>query len=100
MGVDMGGTYRPPEGDATAGIGQIPGVHGGKSPWNRTASDLHINRCRYSRAVGGMPMADVSLVLTDRAARRIRDLVAAEGAGVMLRLAVSGGGCSGYQYGF
>lgn len=45
-------------------------------------------------------MADVSLVVTDRAARRIRDLVAAEGAGVMLRLAVSGGGCSGYQYGF
>lgn len=45
-------------------------------------------------------MVDVSVVLTERAACRIRDLVAAEGAGAMLRLAVSGGGCSGYQYGF
>jgi iron-sulfur cluster insertion protein len=40
------------------------------------------------------------LLLTDKAASRIRDLVAAEGGVGMLRLSVSGGGCSGYQYGF
>ena len=45
-------------------------------------------------------MADVPLLLTERAASRIRDLVAAEGGPVALRLSVSGGGCSGYQYGF
>jgi len=45
-------------------------------------------------------MAETALLLTERAARRIRDLAAAEGAAVMLRLSVSGGGCSGYQYGF
>jgi iron-sulfur cluster insertion protein len=44
--------------------------------------------------------AQIPLVLTERAARRIRDLVAADGGTAMLRLAVSGGGCSGFQYGF
>jgi iron-sulfur cluster insertion protein len=47
--------------------------------------------------------AQPALLLTERAARRIRDLASAEGAAdghVMLRLSVSGGGCSGYQYGF
>jgi iron-sulfur cluster insertion protein len=44
--------------------------------------------------------SQIPLLLTERAARHIRDLVAAEGSAAMLRLAVSGGGCSGYQYGF
>ena len=48
----------------------------------------------------GTAMAEVPLLLTERAATRIRDLVAAEGGAVALRLSVSGGGCSGYQYGF
>jgi len=39
--------------------------------------------------------------LTASAARRIGELIAAEGnPKLMLRLAVSGGGCSGFQYGF
>ncbi len=48
-------------------------------------------------------MADPSqpITLTERAARRIADLVEQEGApNGMLRVAVSGGGCSGFQYGF
>jgi len=45
------------------------------------------------------PVREVSL--TAAAARRIGVLVAAEGnPALMLRLAVSGGGCSGFQYGF
>jgi iron-sulfur cluster insertion protein len=41
------------------------------------------------------------LSLTAAAARRIGELIAQEGnPNLMLRLAVSGGGCSGFQYGF
>ncbi|MDX2224226.1 MAG: iron-sulfur cluster insertion protein ErpA [Rhodospirillaceae bacterium] len=42
-----------------------------------------------------------SVSLTDRAAARVRELAAAEGnPELMLRLSVSGGGCSGFSYGF
>lgn len=41
-----------------------------------------------------------SLTLTERAARRIGEILAAEGGGAMLRVSVSGGGCSGFQYKF
>jgi iron-sulfur cluster insertion protein len=52
-------------------------------------------------------MNDMSLVperevtVSESAVRRIASLVAQEGdASLMLRLSVSGGGCSGFQYGF
>jgi iron-sulfur cluster assembly accessory protein len=38
--------------------------------------------------------------VTDRAARRIAEIVAAEPATPMLRVSVEGGGCSGFQYRF
>jgi len=41
-----------------------------------------------------------SLALTERAARRVRDILKAEPAGAMLRVSVAGGGCSGFQYKF
>lgn len=41
-----------------------------------------------------------TVTLTDRAARRIAEIVAGEPAGTMLRLSVEGGGCSGFQYRF
>ena len=38
--------------------------------------------------------------LTERAARRILDVLRKEPQGSMLRVAVNGGGCSGFQYAF
>jgi iron-sulfur cluster assembly accessory protein len=38
--------------------------------------------------------------LSDRAARRIAKVLSKEPAGAMLRVAVNGGGCSGFQYAF
>jgi iron-sulfur cluster assembly accessory protein len=40
------------------------------------------------------------LTVTDRAFRRIADVLALEPSGTMLRVAVKGGGCSGFQYVF
>lgn len=43
---------------------------------------------------------EVQVTLTDRAARRVAHILSAEPAGTALRVSVSGGGCSGFQYGF
>ena len=40
------------------------------------------------------------ITLTDRAANRIREIVAADPGKRALRVAVNGGGCSGFQYDF
>jgi len=41
------------------------------------------------------------LTISERAAARVRELMDAEGnPALMLRVQVSGGGCSGFQYGF
>jgi iron-sulfur cluster assembly accessory protein len=41
-----------------------------------------------------------SVILTERAARRIGEILKSEPAGAMLRVSVEGGGCSGFQYKF
>jgi iron-sulfur cluster insertion protein len=38
--------------------------------------------------------------MTPRAARRIAEILSAEGGEAVLRVAVTGGGCSGFQYSF
>jgi iron-sulfur cluster assembly accessory protein len=41
-----------------------------------------------------------SVSMTERAARRIGEILKSEPAGSMLRISVEGGGCSGFQYKF
>lgn len=47
---------------------------------------------------GVIEKADV--ILTASAARRVAQILAKEAAGAVLRVAVNGGGCSGFQYSF
>jgi len=41
-----------------------------------------------------------SITISDRAAKRIARILSKEADGTALRISVSGGGCSGFQYGF
>ena len=41
-----------------------------------------------------------AITITERAARRIGDILRTEASGAMLRVSVQGGGCSGFQYRF
>jgi iron-sulfur cluster assembly accessory protein len=43
---------------------------------------------------------DVSITVSERAAKRIGEILKNEPAGTMLRVSVEGGGCSGFQYKF
>ena len=45
-------------------------------------------------------MTAMPITISDRAARRIAQILKAEAQPMMLRLAVTGGGCSGFQYNF
>ena len=42
----------------------------------------------------------LNVTMTERAARRIGEILRAEPSGAMLRVSVEGGGCSGFQYKF
>ncbi len=45
-------------------------------------------------------MNTASVTVTERAARRIGEILKKEPQGTMLRVSVEGGGCSGFQYKF
>jgi iron-sulfur cluster assembly accessory protein len=45
-------------------------------------------------------MSEAAITVSERAARRIGEILRSEPAGTMLRVSVEGGGCSGFQYKF
>ncbi|MBN9024904.1 iron-sulfur cluster insertion protein ErpA [Kaistia sp. MMO-174] len=47
-----------------------------------------------------MTTETLDVTLSDRAAKRIARILSKEPSGTALRVSVSGGGCSGFQYGF
>jgi len=44
--------------------------------------------------------ANITITVSERAARRIGEILKSEPPGTMLRVSVEGGGCSGFQYKF
>ena len=52
----------------------------------------------HTGTASAAPTDDV--VLTERAARRVAKILSREAPGAALRVAVNGGGCSGFQYAF
>ncbi len=46
------------------------------------------------------PETPLAVTVSARAAKRIAQILKSESAGAMLRVAVTGGGCSGFQYNF
>src|SRR5437667_12366603 len=55
---------------------------------------------RRSDHFGSMGHGMENLTVTERAVRRIGEILRREPPGTMLRLSVEGGGCSGFQYKF
>src|SRR5271156_598836 len=53
-----------------------------------------------TRATGERPAMTTGVTISERAARRIGEILKTEGDGAMLRISVEGGGCSGFQYKF
>ncbi|GAK44001.1 HesB/YadR/YfhF [Tepidicaulis marinus] len=47
-----------------------------------------------------LPGVGQPITLSERAAKQISKILSGEEPGVMLRIAVTGGGCSGFQYAF
>ena len=45
-------------------------------------------------------MSTASFMVTDRAAKRIAEILTGEATAQMMRVSVDGGGCSGFQYRF
>jgi iron-sulfur cluster insertion protein len=76
-----------------------------KLVWHVIMVDQQTERWSHFKKRSGMTdvidAAAEELQISERAAKRITDLIASESQeGLMLRVAVSGGGCSGFQYGF
>jgi iron-sulfur cluster insertion protein len=64
-------------------------------------SDAHISLNIDNQGEESMSTAEQAMVFTDSAANKVKTLLAEEGnAELKLRVFVTGGGCSGFQYGF
>jgi iron-sulfur cluster assembly accessory protein len=53
-----------------------------------------------TREFGVQDNMTTDVTISERAARRIGEILGKEGGGAMLRISVEGGGCSGFQYKF
>jgi iron-sulfur cluster assembly accessory protein len=59
-----------------------------------------VNQRLHIKTTAGCHMSEAAITVSDRAARRIAQIVAGDPATPMFRVSVEGGGCSGFQYKF
>jgi iron-sulfur cluster assembly accessory protein len=83
---------------------QFPSADLGR-PWQLTLAAGALNYPVSSVAIGAVSMtpiygAQMTVIVTERAAQKIGEILRREPAGTMLRVSVEGGGCSGFQYKF
>jgi iron-sulfur cluster assembly accessory protein len=87
----------------------LPADHGpveshgpGESVGRLTLALGALNYRSGSVAIGAMSGAKMTtnVIVTERAAQKIGEILRKEPAGTMLRVSVEGGGCSGFQYKF
>ena len=55
---------------------------------------------RYAKARETQDMTEITVTVSDSAAKRIAEIITGEPSHTMLRVSVEGGGCSGFQYKF
>jgi len=67
----------------------------GKSPARVAKAEMSAPDMTETASIEAPPLA-----LSASAARRIREIMHSEAEGSLLRISVSGGGCSGFQYAF
>lgn len=79
----------------------MPGPRPGALWSGKKSAYLEAAPCFSSRIRNPMSVETaLPVAVSDRAARRIAAILSKEPAGSMLRVAVNGGGCSGFQYDF
>jgi len=66
----------------------------------KSGSPEAIGRANGLRSILSNAMTEAPVTLSERAARRIVEIVADEPENKLLRVSVEGGGCSGFQYKF
>jgi|TARA_R110002051_G_scaffold14845_1_gene47342 iron-sulfur cluster assembly accessory protein len=72
-----------------------------ESPFSSSLYDLMLEAefaIKSSSAMTDIQLSPNEVVLTERAAKRINRILSKEDPGTVLRIAVAGGGCSGFQY--